>query len=185
MPTAEQQLAQLPPAQAGLALQGFNAVLQRSRRAARFATAFAVHRMDTDAAVIFEAALLHDFTHLLLWLRAPQLALAVQQRQAEEPQARSAAVQQELLNINLAELQHSLMQSWRLPSLLVRISDSTSQQPTPQLRNVQLAIRVARHSAHGWDNPALPDDVRDIAALLHLGHDPTLRLLRETDEGPA
>ena len=33
---------------------------------------------------------------------------------------------------------------------------------TPQRRNVRLAIRVARHSAMGWDNPALPDDLADI-----------------------
>jgi HD-like signal output (HDOD) protein len=183
--TPQQQLASLPADVAAQALQGFEAVLLRSRRAARFATAFAVHRMDHDAAVIHEAALLHDFTHLLLWLRAPQLALAITQRQAADPQLRSSVVQHELLNIDLAELQHSLMQSWRLPTLLVRISDDHSTQPTAQVRNVQLAIRVARHSAHGWDNPALPDDVRDIANLLHMGYEPTLRLLREIDDSEA
>jgi HD-like signal output (HDOD) protein len=183
MHTPQQQLASLPADVAAQALQGFEAVLLRSRRAARFATAFAVHRMDHDAAVIHEAALLHDFTHLLLWLRAPQLALAITQRQAADPQLRSSAVQRELLNIDLAELQHSLLQSWRLPTLLVRISDDHSTQPTAQVRNVQLAIRVARHSAQGWDNPALPDDVTAIASLLHLGAQPTLRLLREIDAG--
>ena len=38
-----------------------------------------------------------------------------------------------------------------------------------QVRNVRLAIRVARHSAQGWDNPALPDDVAEIGRLLQLG----------------
>jgi hypothetical protein len=46
---------------------------------------------------------------------------------------------------------------------------------------VLLAIAVARHSALGWDNAALPDDVRSVAALLHLSQDAALRLLREID----
>ncbi|MCK7495915.1 MAG: hypothetical protein MZW92_36870 [Comamonadaceae bacterium] len=40
---------------------------------------------------------------------------------------------------------------------------------------------LARHSAAGWDNAALPDDVRDIAELLHLGEEPTRRLLLDID----
>ena len=46
---------------------------------------------------------------------------------------------------------------------------------------MQLAIRLARHSADGWDNPALPDDVDEIAALLHLATQPTLHLLHDLD----
>jgi hypothetical protein len=44
-----------------------------------------------------------------------------------------------------------------------------------------LAIRVARHTAHGWDNAALPDDVRDIALLLNLAREPTMNLLHDLD----
>lgn len=175
LPTVEDMLADRPDV-----LEGFCAVLQRSQRAANFALGFAVHRMDHDAPVIHEAALLHDFAELLLWLRAPDLALAIAARQAAEPTLRSATVQRELLNIELADLQHELMLAWRLPPLLVRISDDRHAD-TAQVRNVLLAIRVARHSARGWDNAALPDDVSDIAELLQLGIDPTWRLLNELD----
>ena len=170
-----------------MALQGFRRVLQRCRRAARFAMGFAVHRMDHDAAVIHEAALLHDFAELLLWQRAPTLALAIEQRQQADPTLRSAAVQRELLNIELGELEHALMLKWRLPALLVQITDEHATHLTPQMRNVQLAMRVARHSAAGWDNAALPDDVHDVALLLNLSNDAALRLLREIDgeEGSA
>lgn len=164
------------------ALVGFHRVLRRARRAANFAIGFAVHRMDHDSTVIHEAALLHDFAELLLWLRAPTLALQIAARQAAEPALRSAQVQREVLNIELADLQHRLMQSWRLPDLLVRITDQHHVE-TAQARNVLLAIRVARHSAHGWDNPALPDDVAAVADLLNLGIEPTWRLLRDID-GP-
>ena len=167
------------------ALAGFQAVLRRSNRAANFAMGFAVHRMDHDAAVIHQAALLHDFAELLLWLHAPSLALHIQQRQQAEPGLRSAAVQRQVLGIELPELQHALMKHWRLPALLVQITDDqavlSARTGQAQLRNVWLAIRVARHSAQGWDNPALPDDVHDIAEFLHLSPDAVQRLLLDID----
>ncbi len=162
------------------ALSGFQAVLHRSRRASNFAIGFAVHRMDHDSTVIHEAALLHDFAELLLWLRAPTLAQEIAARQAADPALRSRQVQREVLNIELADLQHTLMQTWRLPDLLVRIT-ADNHLGTAQARNVMLAIRVARHSALGWDNPALPDDVDAVADLLNLGVEPTWRLLRDID----
>ncbi len=177
LPTVEERLALEPQA-----LQGFQHVLARSHRAARFAIGFAVHRMDHDAPVLHEAALLHDFAEMLLWLRAPQLALQIQKRQAEDAELRTAAVQRELLHVEMADVQHALMLAWRLPSLLVQVTDDHAKKPTPQARNVQLAIRVARHSTHGWDNPALPDDISEIADLLHLGTEPTARLLAEIDD---
>jgi HD-like signal output (HDOD) protein len=169
-------LAGLPEAR-----EGFERVLRRSRRAARFAMGFAVHRMDHDAAVIHEAALLHDFAELLLWLRAPALALEIDRRQRADPTLRSAAVQRELLNIELDELEHALMLKWRLPALLVQITDEHAHHVTAQMRNVQLAMRVARHSAGGWDNAALPDDIHDVAHLLNIGSEAAARLLREID----
>ena len=163
------------------ALEGFLQVLQRSRRAANFAIGFACHRMDHDATVIHEAALLHDFAELLLWLHAPALALEMQGRQRDEPGLRSAAVQRQVLNIELADLEHALMQAWQLPQLLVDITNDHAKQPTTQARNVMLAIRVARHSAHGWDNPALPDDMHDIGQLLQLSPAAVERLLYDID----
>ena len=173
---AEVRLAEVPQA-----LAGFQRVLRRSHRAARFAIGFAVHRMDHDASVIHEAALLHDFAELLLWLHAPALALEIEQRQRADPTLRSAVVQKQLLNVELAELQHALMTAWHLPGLLVRIADDHAQTMTPQVRNVMLAIRVARHSADGWTNAALPDDLREIGQLLQLSPEPTARLLQEID----
>ena len=142
---------------------------------------FAVHRMDHDAPVLHEAGLLHDFAELLLWLQAPALALQIGQLQAADSTLRSAAAQRAVLHVELTDLQHTLMQRWRLPSLLVRITDDHSTQMTSQVRNVLLAIRVARHSAQGWDNAALPDDVQEVANLLQLSPDAALRLLQEID----
>jgi HD-like signal output (HDOD) protein len=160
------------------ALAGLRVVLARADRAARLSLGFAVHRHDHDAALLHEAALLHDLAEMLLWVHAPALALALQRRQLAEPGLRSVDAQRALLNIELGELQQALMKSWRLPALLVQISDDHVS-PLAQVRNVQLAIRVARHTAQGWDNPALPDDVDEVAALLNLGIEPTLALLHD------
>ena len=162
------------------ALMGLGGVLRRSNRGAAFALVFAVHRMDHDAQVIHAAAQLHDFAEMLLWLHAPALALQMAERQQQDPTLRSAAIQRELLHIELHDLQQALMRAWHLPELLVQINDERHAE-TAQVRNVLLAVRLARHTARGWDNAALSDDVRDIAALLNLGEVPTLHLLRDID----
>ncbi|MBZ8143575.1 histidine kinase, partial [Rubrivivax gelatinosus] len=175
-PTVEDWLASEPEA-----LEGFRRVLVRAHRAANFATAFAVHRMDHDVAVIREAALLHDFAEMLLWLNAPSLALEITRLQTDDPTLRSTVAQEQVLNIRLADLQQELMTQWRLPALLVKIT-SERHADAVQVRNVLLAIRLARHTTLGWDNPAIPDDVVDIAALLNMRTEPTLALLRDIDD---
>ena len=171
----ETQLAGQPQA-----LDGLRRVLQRSHRAAQFALGFAVHRQDHDAGLIHEAALLHDFAELLLWAHAPGLAQRIARLQREQEGLRSAEAQQAVLGITLADLQQALMKAWRLPALLVQIADDHDT-ALPLVLNVQLAIRFARHTAQGWDNPAVPDDVDAIANLLTLGNVPTLKLLHQLD----
>lgn len=160
--TVEDRLQAMPEA-----LAGIRAVLQRSHRAATYAIGFAVHRMDPDAALIHQAALLHDFAELLLWCHAPALALDIQRRQQAEPGLRSALAQRHVLHVELGEVQQALMRAWRLHDLLVKTADERHADH-PSVRTVALAVRLARHSAHGWDNPALGDDIDDIADLLKL-----------------
>ncbi len=172
-PTVEDRLRDEPEALAGL-----NQTLQRAHRSANFALGFAVHRMDHDSAVIHAAALLHDFAKMLLWCHAPALALRIQTMQRADSALRSSAAQLAVLNIDLMDLQQSLMKAWRLPELLIRISDDRHAEH-PSVRSVALAVRLARHTAQGWDNAALPDDVKDIAQLLNLSQAATLQFVRE------
>jgi HD-like signal output (HDOD) protein len=174
--TIEAVLAEMPEA-----LAGTQAVLERAHRAARFALAFAAQRADPDAAVLHEAALLHDFAELLLWCHAPGLALEIARRQIADATLRSADAQRAVLGIELAALQQALMKAWRLPALLIRLDDDHHAEAS-QVRNVLLAVRVARHSAKGWDNPALPEDAAAVGALLQLSSASAMKLLREIDE---
>ena len=170
-PTVEDRLADNPQALAEL-----NETVRRAHRSADYALAFAVHRMDADAATVHAAALLHDFADMLLWCHAPELALRIRHIQREDSSLRSSAVQREVLNVELADLQQSLMRAWRLPELLIRVCDDRRAQH-PSVRTVTLAVRLARHTAQGWDNPAIPDDVKEIASLLNLSEAATLLLL--------
>lgn len=177
--TVQARLADWPEA-----IEGLEAVRRRAGRAAQFALGFAVHRLDQDAELIHEAALMHDFAEMLLWVHAPVLALEVARRLQADPRLRSVEAQREVLNIALMDVEQALMKAWHLPDMLVRITDDRAS-VSPQVRNVQLAIRVSRHCAHGWDNPALADDVDEVAALLNLATVPTLQLLHELDTPPA
>jgi len=164
-----------------LAVDGLGAVLTRSRRASDFALAFAVHRMDHDAQLIHSAALLHEFTEMLLWLKAPRLAAEISRRQRILPQLRSADAQRAVLRVTLSELQQALMTRWHLPEALTSLLNPELTGSSAQALTVELATRFARHSAKGWDNPAIPDDLRDISDLLQIGLEPTEHLLAEID----
>jgi HD-like signal output (HDOD) protein len=166
------------------ALAGLERVLARARRAARFALSFAVHRMDNNVDVVHEAALLHDLAEMMLWCHAPVLALEIEQRLQADAELRSAQVQRDVLNVELVDLEQALMRTWRLPDLLIRITDDHARGRAaehPQVRMVRLAVQLARHTQNGWDNAALPDDVAEIAQLLTLSVEATQRLLADVD----
>src|ERR1019366_3715955 len=172
-PIVEDWLAHRPEALAGL--QG---VLQRAHRGADFALAFAIHRVDPDAAVIHAATLLHEFAELLLWCHAPALALLIQRAQADDPELRSNLAQREVLNIELADLQRSLTSTWQLPALIADVAPQAQPTAHTSARIVSLGVRLARHTTLGWDNPAIPDDVAEIAEMLNVSPSAALDLVR-------
>lgn len=174
-PAVEERLGSDAPA-----LAGIGRVLRRAHRGARFALAFAVHRTDPNAATIHAAALLHEFAELLLWCHAPRLAVAIEKIQRDDVTVRSSAAQLQVLNIDLADLQEALISAWQLPRLL----SDTGREPQANnagARTVALAARLARHTANGWDNAAVPDDITEISELLNLSVAATLHLARGVD----
>lgn len=160
-PTVQQQLADQPGA-----LEALLALIKRANRAAHFATGFAVHRGDTDVAVIRQAAFLNDFAEMLMFCYAPGMEMEIRAMQHANPTLRTVSLQRFVFNIDLADLRQELMKHWRFSELLVRISDGKHAEH-PTVRNVLLAVRLARHTEHGWDNPALPDDIEEISKLLN------------------
>lgn len=160
-PTVQDQLRGQPAA-----LQALLALIKRANRAAHFATGFAVHRGDTDVTVIRQAAFLNDFAEMLMLCYAPNLEMEILAMQQANPTLRTASLQRFVFNIDLGDLRQALMTHWRFSELLLRISDGKHPEH-PTVRNVLLAVRLARHTEHGWDNAALPDDIEDISKLLN------------------
>lgn len=163
LPTIESMLKDEPP-QAKL---GVMQVIRRAQRAAEYANEWAFWRHDINAEEIRLAALLHDLSEILMWCFAPKLALQIRELRIQNPTMRSAAAQQQVLGFTLLELQQALCKVWHLPDLLKKLMDDDHAETT-RSRNVTLAVRLARHSANGWDDPALPDDYKDIGELLNL-----------------
>ena len=152
-----------PPA----ALLGVLQVIRRAQRAADYAQDWARWRHDVNIEEVRIAALLHDLAEILVWCFAPKLGLAMKADLETHPGKRSAVVQTETLGFTLQELQLALCGVLHLPELLRDLIDDEHGEH-PRERNVALAVRLARHSAHGWNDPALPDDYKEIGQLLNL-----------------
>lgn len=176
MPTVEGVLHAHPRA-----LVGVLKVIARARRAAEFARDWAVARHDLDVQEITVAALLREATEILCWVYAPALTGEVFAQQAADRSLRSADTQRKVFGATAAEIQLELIRAWRLPLLLVELLDETLRD-TPRVRTIQLAADLARHVARGWDDPALPDDIAAIEALLHIGREALLQRLGVPDE---
>lgn len=148
----------------------------RAHRSGYFAADFASHLMDLHAEELRVAASLYDFAEMLMWIFNPEAMGEIRKRQAADKTLRSRVVQQEVLGFRVVELQAELVQVFNLPSLLTDLMDE-QRAHLPRVRNVQLAVNLARHSADGWDNAALPDDYKDISQLLHVDVDRVMHIV--------
>ncbi|MDD4978908.1 MAG: HDOD domain-containing protein [Gallionella sp.] len=142
-------------------------VVHRSHRASQYAMDWAALLHDMHYEEVRTAALMHDIAEILMWCFAPEDMLKIKAMQQQDKSLRSAHVQQQVLGFSLVELQKELAMRWGLPKLLLSLMNDVSQYQERE-HIVSLAINLARHSANGWDDAALPDDYLDIAALLHI-----------------
>ena len=171
LPTIEAQLHDHPKA-----LIGVLRVISRARRAAKYARDWAIVRHDLDVDEITVAALLHEVAEIVCWCFAPTLTDEVYAMQRADHSLRSVAAQRRVFNVSAQDLQSCLVRQWHLPELLVSMMD-THQINNPRVATVKLAGNLARHTAQGWDNAAIPDDLAAIEALLHVGRETLLHRL--------
>lgn len=151
-------------------------VVHRSHRASEYAYDWAVRMSDLHYEEVRIAALLHDLAEMLMWCFAPQDMLKIRAIQQQDKALRSRAVQEQILGFALRDLQKELVQKWGLPELLLTLMDDENAQK-PRVRNVVLAVNLARHSANGWDDAALPDDYKEIGELLRMPADKVMVML--------
>jgi HD-like signal output (HDOD) protein len=158
-------------------------VVHRSHRAAGYARDWAIRLNDMHFEEVRIAALLHDLSEMLMWIYAPTEMLKIRSIQKQDKTLRSKAVQEQVLGFNLHDLQKVLVKEWNLPQLLLTLMDDANASK-PRVRNVVLAVNLARHSANGWDDAALPDDYKDIGELLRIPATDAMALVTP-DEGNA
>jgi HD-like signal output (HDOD) protein len=142
-------------------------LIVRSHRASRFAAEFAAHLMDLHAEDICTAALLRDLSEMLMWCFDPEKMKVIAKKQETDKTLRSVLVQQEVLGFKLTEIQNAVIENFKLPPLLSQLMDNEASD-LQRVKNVRIAVNLARHSANGWDDAALPDDYKEVAELLHI-----------------
>lgn len=142
-------------------------VIHRSHRASEYAYDWAVYLHDLHFEEVRMTALLHNIAEILMWCFAPDAMLRIHDIQHQDKALRSHAVQEEVLGFTLAALQKALVTQWALPELLHTLTDELSADHA-RVRIVTLAINLARHSANGWDDAALPDDYKELGELLRI-----------------
>lgn len=142
-------------------------VIHRSHRASEYAFDWAVRLSDLHYEEVRIAALLHDLAEMLMWCFAPQEMLEIRELQQRDKSLRTRAAQEQVFGFNLLDMQKELVKNWELPQLLLTLMDDACANHQ-RVRNVIYAVNLARHSANGWDDAALPDDYTDIAGLLRM-----------------
>ncbi len=156
-------------------------VVHRAHRASEYAKEWAVMLHDLHYDDVCVAALLHDIAETLMWCFAPDMMLKIRDLQQHDKAQRSHTIQEQVLGFTLDDLQKKLAVSWGLPQLLLMLMNDSSTKE-PRIRNVELAINLARHSANGWDDAALPDDYQAIGELLHMSATEVMHMVATEDE---
>ena len=158
-------------------------VIHRGHRASNYARDWAIRLNNMHFEEVRIAALLHDLAEMLMWCFAPQDMLKIRAMQQKDKALRSRAVQEQVLGFALSDLQHELIKEWSLPQLLLTLMDDGNARQT-QVRNVVLAVNLARHSANGWNDAALPDDYKELGELLRISPTDAMALV-VPEEGAA
>jgi len=143
-------------------------LIKRAHRAAYFASDWAAMHKDFHSEEVRIAALLYDLAEMLMWCFASDKMNHIFAMQQADTTLRSKALQEEVLGFKLINLQKKLVEVFQLPPLLSQLMDDDEGGDGHRAKNVVLAVNLARHSASGWDNAALPDDYKDIAEFLRI-----------------
>ena len=142
-------------------------LIRRAHRAAHYAAEWAAHLMDLHAEELRVAALLSDLSEMLMWSFAADKMNTIYKMQQADKTLRSQEVQEQVLGFKLKDLQKQIVTVFQLPPLLSQLMEDEVS-GLQRVKNVKLAVNLARHSANGWNDAALPDDYKGVAELLRV-----------------
>lgn len=160
-------------------------LIKRAHRAAYFAADWAALHKDLHSEEIWIAALLHDFAEMLMWCFAPDKMNIIFDMQKKDKSLRTKEAQEQVLGFHISDLQKELIKAYAMPPLLTQLMDEDEENELDKrAKNVSLAVNLARHSANGWDDAALPDDYEEIAKFLHVDVERVLYLIGAPNAKP-
>ncbi|HAF01771.1 MAG TPA: metal-dependent hydrolase, partial [Methylophilaceae bacterium] len=128
------------------------------------------------------AALLYDLAEMLMWCFASEKMNTIHKMQQTDRTLRSRELQKQVLGFVGKDLQKEIVQAFHLPPLLSELmADDVSNHQ--RVKNVRIAVNLARHSANGWDDAALPDDYKEIAELLRVDVERAMQIVGAPKDG--
>jgi HD-like signal output (HDOD) protein len=151
-------------------------VARRSYVASRIAQDWAAKAKDIESEEIQVAALIHDVAEILLWMKAPAHAFLIKKLMQENPTMRSEDAQKKILGISLVNVEIEICTNWGMPDILLNLL-KTRQHHNQRMAFVELSVKLSRHCATDWSNPARPDDWNDISN--YITHTPVERTIEE------
>ena len=155
-------------------------LIKRAHKAAFYAADWAALRKDLHSEEVWIAALLHDLAEMLMWCFAPEQMNRIFEMQKKDKSLRTKTAQELVLGFHMSDLQKALIKTHHMPPLLSSLMDDENKQSLDiRSTNVSLAVNLARHSANGWDDAALPDDYEAIAKFLHVDVERVLFLIKQ------
>ncbi len=144
-------------------------LIKRAHLAAYYAADWAALHKDLHSEEIWIATLLHDFAEMLMWCFAPDKMNTIFDMQKKDKSLRSKDAQAQVLGFHISDLQKELINGYAIPSSLMQlIEEDKGVELSKRATGVLLAVNLARHSANGWDDAALPYDYKAIAHFLNV-----------------
>lgn len=171
--SVEEKLASHPDA-----LRGCLSVCSKAHLASKIAEGIAEKRNDLDPEEVTTAALLHNTAEILLWIEAPTLAMSIKTALSQNLGMRSRDAQLAILGITLHDLHLELINTWKLPRLMLHLLDERFAEEA-RVRTVSIATSTTRHVSNSWQDPALPDDYKNIAKLTNLTPEASYHFLQQ------
>lgn len=127
-------------------LAALQTLSRRAQHAAWQARDFAVLHSDVRAEEVQVAALLHFAPELLLWLRSPDIALALHRKRRKMT---NGEAENAVLGQSLGDLRQTLLRQWSIPPVPL---DMLNVNHAERTRNIILdaCLDIAERSDHGW-----------------------------------
>jgi HD-like signal output (HDOD) protein len=116
------------------------------------------HVLDSER--LFVEGLLRDIGHLVMYQVIPDL-VGQARRESDARKLPIHVVERELLGYDFTDVGAELMDSWRLPPVLIAVTrDHMQPDRAREFRLETTIIHIASHLATAWDNEVPPDELQ-------------------------